>query len=1497
MLKRVFNQGKMNKNLDERELPQGEYRDALNVRAANSEGSDVGAIENTLGNEPLTFFNFGANAKCVGALSDEAENKIYFFVKSDSVSALMEWDHDNKVLSKVLYDTRAGDANVLNLDPDYIITGLQLLIDSDNGVRFLAWVDNNEPRKINIEQAKGFGDNGFTEEDILLIQAPPMQRPEITLTKSDNEENFMKESFLMFAYRYKYSDNEYSALSPFSEVAFEPGTFRFDYSTSANTSMVNKYNQVLITFNTGGKRVKGIDVVFKESGTDNLFLIESYDKEDPAKGLEDNQNITLSFHNNKTFKAMPSDELGRLFDRVPRQAHALEIMDNRLIMGNYLEDYNLVDVSGNKIHINLHLDNEQTDIEDKGARGSMKSNRDYEVGIVYLDKYGRMTSVLTSENNTTFIKNRHCDKENKLVATIRHRAPYFAEKYRFFVKHNGNAYETLSPTRFFPEDVFVWVKMEGDDVLKIEKGQFIFVKADSTGILNTAVQAEILDIKYQDANFLEEDETITDIKQPAGDYFKIKPSGFSLDINQATTHTAEAKGFASRNNRNHVLNNQDYIEDSIYYGVDGLDDAVSSGTYTGDEDIRYIIEIDTVGATDTFRWSDDDGSTFSASQNCSTSPTSLSNGVTVSFGATTGHDIEDKWIISAKSKDRVTTKNYNKRAWVPFQGKPLKDEVIKGGSTILLTYEEKFAYKNAQLGVTTGYETEEVIEKHELLLEATQDYANIEEWFYGDNIIEELQHPTTIDDVVFRRGTARKGPPYEAINVDPAEQMWMLFQSERQYDGGDRVSVFASIEIVEFDGNIIFETKPKNFSTDRFYEIGQTYDIVNGEHQGIWGDTSQSGSTPATINLDVFNCFAWFNGYESYKLRDKFNAKSFDYDTRPLATVHNYRENRRISSLIYGGRYEQSTNYNALNEFNPSTIHFLDLDDKYGEIGRLLTRSRNVVVFQEDKITPVGYKKGVLYNQAGEAVITKTDDILTELEAYAGQYGISKNPESVARRGAMIYFTDVRRGVVCRLSRDGITEISRYGMTDYFRDDFSDNRKGKKLGAYDPYHGQYVLHGETADNAGVLEYFCGSEVVKYKQTEPFTYTFIVKGQENKLEIDYLIEEGTATVSAVYNGTTYNGAQVNDGTIAIDREDMSVKEVQVTVTPQGEATFRLLHQCYKENLSKVKVIVLNEPYDAGASQTHSYKLDGSIVFEENHVFGSSELSVFQVLEGPETLGVIPADGELLMMGTIGDEETHKMSALDGNRMGYLISTNDYGQGDVDTILGAATFLTQTSAVENGEKASSVYFTVDKPTSDHIVYLVFDYRDYMVNAVSDSRKYTNGGYLDINVLDNDTYGGDVTIAIETQPTNGSARVLPNNKIRYNHNGANTDPDQFDYRITTDRGTDTATIFLTVDDTQQGGGDPGGGEDPPPQEGESFLISLDGYASDQTACSSEPNTIRYHNGAGNYPNVGDVVYEAANMGQPLNGGGNWYIMDSMEIIKVDINGEVLQRQYCAL
>ena len=89
-IKNNFVLGKMNLDVDDRLLQKGEYRTASNIRIANSNGSDVGAIEKSLSNDKLTNLDLGENIFTIGGISDEFKEKLYCFVKSDSGSYIIE---------------------------------------------------------------------------------------------------------------------------------------------------------------------------------------------------------------------------------------------------------------------------------------------------------------------------------------------------------------------------------------------------------------------------------------------------------------------------------------------------------------------------------------------------------------------------------------------------------------------------------------------------------------------------------------------------------------------------------------------------------------------------------------------------------------------------------------------------------------------------------------------------------------------------------------------------------------------------------------------------------------------------------------------------------------------------------------------------------------------------------------------------------------------------------------------------------------------------------------------------------------------------------------------------------------------------------------------------------------------------------------------------------------------------------------------------------------
>jgi hypothetical protein len=363
---RTFTKGKMNKELDERLVPDGEYTDALNIRVGSTEEDEMGVIETTLGNTQLTTLQvqntpLSTTARCIGALEDGSTETIYWFVHDPAFSAssntgkldlIVSFNTSTQVTTYhvISMDDGGGVKTTLNFSPTYLITGVSLIDD------LLFFTDDyNPPRRINVTRTYGEPTSAdvdtITPDELLVIKKAPVTSPLVNSSFNSNiSSTFMEERFICFAYRWRYDDNEYSATSQFSTPVFTPKSFDFTPKSYLNEGFINKHNNATITYNTGSSLVKGIDILFKEANDSTIKVIEKLDK---AKlGLPDNNDLTFNFSDSKIFTILPNSEILRLYDNVPLLAQAQTLMGNRLMYGNYLEGYDLVDSSGNPTQLN-----------------------------------------------------------------------------------------------------------------------------------------------------------------------------------------------------------------------------------------------------------------------------------------------------------------------------------------------------------------------------------------------------------------------------------------------------------------------------------------------------------------------------------------------------------------------------------------------------------------------------------------------------------------------------------------------------------------------------------------------------------------------------------------------------------------------------------------------------------------------------------------------------------------------------------------------------------------------------------------------------------------------------------------------------------------------------------------------------------------------------------------------------------------------------------------
>ena len=223
-------------------------------------------------------------------------------------------------------------------------------------------------------------------------------------------------------------------------------------------------------------------------------------------------------------------------------------------------------------------------------------------------------------------------------------------------------------------------------------------------------------------------------------------------------------------------------------------------------------------------------------------------------------------------------------------------------------------------------------------------------------------------------------------------------------------------------------------------------------NQVIFGEIINFDKVPQIYNSTVGQ--DWF--IEEARIRGGYNNTSVDFGVKAYAVDENPNGEVRNNALIYSGIYNSRTGTNNTNQFPVGSEITKAVDPANGSIQKLYAEDSNLIIFQEDKVSRALIDKDAIYSAEGGGTVTTSNLVIGTIQPYGGEYGISTEPESFAVYGYRKYFTDRKRNAVLRLSMDGIEEISRYGMTDFFRDNLSSlSLNSKVIGGYDLHTKKY----------------------------------------------------------------------------------------------------------------------------------------------------------------------------------------------------------------------------------------------------------------------------------------------------------------------------------------------------------------------------------------------------------------------------------------------------------
>lgn len=222
-----------------------------------------------------------------------------------------------------------------------------------------------------------------------------------------------------------------------------------------------------------------------------------------------------------------------------------------------------------------------------------------------------------------------------------------------------------------------------------------------------------------------------------------------------------------------------------------------------------------------------------------------------------------------------------------------------------------------------------------------------------------------------------------------------------------------------------------------------------------------------TIEIQFFNTFILRSEttntihVEESRIKGGYNEPFVSIGPKAHLVDENYSGTRRDNALIYSGVYNSRTDINRTNVFSSGEPITRAVNPADGSIQKLHAEETNLNILQENKVSYALIDKDALFTAEGGQLTASGAAVIGQIVPYQGEYG-TQNPESFAVKGIRKYFVDKNRAAVLRLSRDGITEISNYGMRDWFRDnleniDISFSSNDKIVGIYDDHDDNYVI--------------------------------------------------------------------------------------------------------------------------------------------------------------------------------------------------------------------------------------------------------------------------------------------------------------------------------------------------------------------------------------------------------------------------------------------------------
>ncbi len=644
----------------------------------------------------------------------------------------------------------------------------------------------------------------------------------------------------------------------------------------------------------------------------------------------------------------------------------------------YFKAYDSIGLEGTKRHSRFTVTSAPASEEDvpisQGSK-SIKSERSYEVGVVFCDKYGRESTVLVDQDgdfsSTTLLDKAQSSNLNRLHTRVLNEAPSWAETYKFYIKEIAPEYYNLVLHKAYDNNdngAYAWLSFNSADANKVKVGDYLSLKkrhGENTPVTSPA-KWKILSISNEVPNGA--DGNLVDSSA-------LDSSGVNVAIQGQDSQSKFFVRIEADNDFNEYLDDPlNSIFTSVSPTLQSDTAAISGAVFEVAPDFQTVEITEENEDQFGFFWE-------------------MSSSFPIKLGETTASQfIQKEAIITIDLQDTnasQTSPPTNEAQTFNDANSSLKVSDIQGASIFQLGLGDGCWHKEPASGATANPNAPTLDHKTMCVITCN---TNVAQAF----ILRASNQNNYQDKVAFVRFT----------NKD-----------------GSFVTAELAADIV-VNTNKIF-LKPYTVSYNGY-------------------------NIPTRIGHDFYNCISFGNGVESDRIRDDFNARTlFPYTAigkqsgfKANKFLDSYKEEEKKHDIIYSQIYNEKTGVDQTNQFILADKITKSLNPEYGAITKLHARNAigsmdDVIALCENKIIKIlSSGKDALFNADGNAQLLASSRVLGQTIPFGADYGC-QNPESFASDQYRIYFADRSKGAILRLSRDGITPISKAGMGDWFSDNLS----------------------------------------------------------------------------------------------------------------------------------------------------------------------------------------------------------------------------------------------------------------------------------------------------------------------------------------------------------------------------------------------------------------------------------------------------------------------------